>query len=120
MTIAYSHGTTVNATLLSQDENEIRAIAAGSDDAQIFRCIQGTWISEEIEPVTIKFDLQAVAPSPVPAVEECICPKERAAHLIRLLLAGDDSDHDMVSNAVPTFNPQGEQFAGHSFGRSCR
>jgi hypothetical protein len=120
MTIAYSNGAVLNATLLSHDEDEIRAIAAGSDDVQVFKRLRGTWITEEIEPVAIKFEWQVVSASPAPAVEECICPKELAAHLVRLLLAGDDSDHDMVSNAVPTFNPQVEQFAGHSFGRTCR
>jgi hypothetical protein len=120
MTIAYGNGSTVSATLLSQDENEIRAIAAGSDDVHVFKRVQGTWISEDIELVAIKFEWQAVAASPGPTVEDCICTKELAAHLIRLLLAGDDSDHDTVSNAVPTFNPQREQVASHSFDRSCR
>jgi len=94
MTIAYTNGTALNASLLSQDENEIRAIAAGSDDVQAFMCIQGMWMSKEIEPVAIKFDWQAVAASPVPSVEDCICPKELAAHLIRLLLAVDDCDEN--------------------------
>ena len=54
VTITYPDGTVLEAIVLAHEENEIRAIATGCDDALAFTRIHGTWISEEIEPVTIE------------------------------------------------------------------
>src|SRR5674476_1370420 len=53
VTITYPNGTVLEAIVLSHEENEIRAIAAGCDDVLAFTRIHGTWISEEVEPVAI-------------------------------------------------------------------
>ena len=75
MTITYSDGTVLKAIVLSHEENEIRAIAAGCDDVLAFTRIHGTWISEEIEPVAIEFAWQRRGASPTPSLAACICPK---------------------------------------------
>lgn len=87
VTITYLNGTIQKAIVLSHDEHEIRALASGCDDVVTFQRIRGAWISEELEPVTIEFAWQrrlAAAPSE----NDCICPKELAARLIRTLFAG--------------------------------
>jgi hypothetical protein len=55
MTIKYANGTVCKAIMLSHDEDEIRAVTAGSDNAQILRRVKGTWF-KEIEPVAIEFE----------------------------------------------------------------
>ena len=47
MTITYPNGTVLEAIMLSHEENEIRAIAAGCGDVLAFTRIHGTWISEK-------------------------------------------------------------------------
>ena len=58
MTINYSNGTALEALVLSHDDHEIRAIAPGGEDALAFTRVHGTWISKELEPVTISFEWQ--------------------------------------------------------------
>ena len=88
MTITYPNGTALKAIVLSHDEHAIRAIAAGRDDALAFTRIHGTWISEEIEPVTIEFEWQRRGASHTCSADDCVCPKELAACLIATLLGG--------------------------------
>jgi hypothetical protein len=87
MTITYANGTVLEAIVLSHEENEIRAIAAGCDDVLGFNCIHGTWISDELEPVNIKFGWQRGV-ALTPELADCICSKELATHLIQTLLTG--------------------------------
>ena len=58
MTITYPNGTVLPAVVLSRGEEEIRAIAPGCDDVLVFTRIRGTWVSEELEPVTIEFGIK--------------------------------------------------------------
>ena len=88
VTITYLDGTVLEAIVLSHEENEIRAIAAGCDDVLAFTRIHGTWISEEIEPVTIEFAWQRRGASPVASEDDCVCPKKLAARLIQSLFRG--------------------------------
>ena len=92
MTITYPNGTVLEAIVLSHEENEIRAIAAGCDDVLAFTRIHGTWISEEIEPVTIEFAWQRRGASPTPDLAACICPKTLAARLIQSLFRGGEPE----------------------------
>src|ERR1039458_3742358 len=64
MTIIYPNGTVRRAIVLSREEHEIRAAAAGCDDVLVFTRIQGTWISEELKPVTVVFELSNHRRSP--------------------------------------------------------
>src|ERR1039457_2540108 len=88
VTITYPNGIILEAIVLSHEENEIRAMAAGSDDVLAFTRIHGTWISEEVEPVTIEFARQRRGASPTPSLAACICSKELAARLIQSLFRG--------------------------------
>ena len=88
VTITYPNGSVLEAIVLAREENEIRAIATGCDDALAFTRIHGTWISEEIEPVTIEFAWQRRGASPVASEDDCACPKTLAARLIESLCRG--------------------------------
>jgi hypothetical protein len=90
VTITYLDGTVLEAIVLSHEDDEIRAMAAGCDDVLAFTRIHGTWISEEIEPVAIEFAWQRLGRSPAASEDDCVCPKKLAAHLIRTLFAGGE------------------------------
>ena len=51
-----------------------------------------TWISEELEPVTIEFEWQRRQASHPCPEDDCVCPKELAASLISTLLGGGERD----------------------------
>ena len=56
MTISYRDGRSVQAALLSRDKNVLRAAIPGMDDVCAFERVNGTWISHDCEPVTIRFE----------------------------------------------------------------
>src|SRR5674476_1259454 len=88
VTITYPDGTVLEAIVLAHEENEIRAIATGCDDVLAFTRIHGTWISEEIEPVTIEFGGRRRGASPFAPGEVCFSPKPLASRLIQSLFRG--------------------------------
>ena len=88
VTITYPNGTVLEAIALSHEENEIRAIAAGCDDVLEFTRVHDTWISGELEPVTIEFAWQHRQTPPSISEDDCLCPKELAARLIAMLISG--------------------------------
>jgi hypothetical protein len=106
------NATALHAVVLAHDEHEIRAIAPGHDDVLAFTRVRDKWISEEIEPVSIGFDLQRRSATPAPAEDDCICPKELAVHLIRTLFAGGESP----AHTSFVFNPEGRHLAIPSAG----
>lgn len=75
VTITYPNGAALKAIVLSLDEHEIRSIAPGGDDPLVFTRDHGTWISEELEPVTLEFEWQRYETSLSCVEEDCICPK---------------------------------------------
>ena len=85
VTITYPNGTFLRAIVLAHEENEIRAIATGCDDALAFTRIHGTWISEEIEPVTIEFEWQRRGVPSACSEDDFVCPTELATRLIQTL-----------------------------------
>ena len=112
VTITYPDGTVLEAIVLAHEENEIRAIATGCDDALAFTRIHGTWISEEIEPVTIEFAWQRRGASPVASEDDCVCPKTLAARLIQSLFRGCEPK-EAGSDALYVFSPEGSRVAIH-------
>ena len=92
MTITCPHGTVLEASLLSQHDNEIRAAAAGCDDTLVFTRFHSTWVSEDLEPVVIQFAWQRCKPFPVTSENNCVCSKELANRLIHSLLHGSDPE----------------------------
>jgi hypothetical protein len=100
VTITYPDGTVLKAIVLSHEENEIRAIATGCDDVLVFTRIHGTWISEEIEPVTIEFGWQRRGAPPFASEDDCVCPKTLAARLIQSLFRGGEPKRSWVGRPL--------------------
>ena len=82
MTIRYQDGRSVRAIQLSRVDNTIRVAIHGEDDSRLFECIDGTWVSEDCEPVSIDFEWQLTVRRTVPAEEVCIYSQELAATLM--------------------------------------
>ena len=112
MTVPYPNGTVLEAILLSHEENDIRAIAPGCDDALLFTRIHGTWISEELEPVAIEYAWQGRGASQVPTEDDCVCPKGLAARLVSTLLSGYEPDK-AAEDTLFVFSPEGNRVAVH-------
>ena len=100
MTITYTNGRTVKAAVVVRDENWMRLVLAGSDDVTEFNRINGTWVSEDCEPVQIEFGPARTVYSEY-TEDDFICSKELAAELIRKLLQGDDEEEE-VGTPVPS------------------
>jgi hypothetical protein len=110
VTITYPNGIILEAIVLSHDEHAIRAAAAGCDDVLAFTRIHGTWISEEIEPVTIEFDWQRRRTSPAISEDDCVCSKELATRLIESLFRGCEPK-EAGSDALYVFSAEGNRVA---------
>jgi hypothetical protein len=115
VTITYGSGIALQAIVLSHEEHEIRAAAAGCDDVMVFTRSHGTWISEDGEPVTIEFAWQRRGASHVPSEDECICTKELAARLIPTVFGDDDRD-EAESDTIHVLSPDGTHVAIHLAG----
>ena len=114
VTITCPHGSVLEARVLSHKDNEIRAVAAGYDDALLFTCINGTWISEEIEPVNIQFAWKRFSASHVTSEDNCVCSKELAARLIHSLSVGSEPETEPdTPQALDSYelNPTGDPIA---------
>lgn len=107
VTITYPNGTLLKAIVLSHEENEIRAIAAGCDDVLAFTRFHGTWLWEEIEPVSIEFEWQA---SPALSEDNCVCPKELAARLVQTVLGACERD-EAAADTLYVFSSEGARVA---------
>src|ERR1017187_8040738 len=94
----------------NREEHEIRAAAAGCDDVLVFTRIQGTWISEELEPVTFEFEWQRRVASPAWSEDEYVCPKKLAERLISMLLGSDEPDQ-ADADRLYVFSPEGDRVA---------
>ena len=112
MTITYLNGTVFEAVVLSHEENAIRAIAPGCEDVLVFTRIQGTWISEELEPVAIEFAWQRRGTSPSTSEDDCVCSKKLAARLIAMLLSGCERG-EAGEDTLYVFIPEGRRVAIH-------
>jgi hypothetical protein len=88
VTITCPHGTVLEARLISHQDNEIRAVAAGCDDTLVFTRFRSTWVSENLDPVAIKFAWQRSAPSHATSEDNCVCSKELANRLVQSLVHG--------------------------------
>ena len=106
MTITYSNGTVLQATLLFHDDYAIRAIVEGRDDALYFTRTSGAWMSEELEPVTLEFEWQRRSAAPVYSEDDCICPEDLASKLVAMLLEGAARE-EAAEDKLFVFNPEG-------------
>jgi hypothetical protein len=101
MTITYPNGTVLKAIVLSHENNEIRAITAGCDDVLVFTYVQVIWTSEDLVPVTLKFEWQQSGEVPTPSEDDCVCPKELAIRLIQKLFGGDQAEAVPICSIFP-------------------
>ena len=88
MKIRYQNGIAIEGTILARTGQKMRIALKGDDDPMELTNINGTWISEDCEPVALESGT-----SGRPVVEysddSFICPPDLADHLNCLLFAGD-------------------------------
>ena len=94
ITIRHRDGRAVAGFVLARYGNTMSVAVRDADDAALFTCVRGTWISEDCEPVEIRFDWHQPAPAETVSEADCLCPKELAAQLIRALAGSDPSECD--------------------------
>ena len=92
MTIHRADGHRIEAALLARYQHAVRVAVRGSEDAVEFKEWNGTWISEDCEPVRIEFDWDERAnelSSP-----ECafLCSPERARRVVGVLRRDRETD----------------------------
>jgi len=107
MIITYQTGKTIEGILVSRNENTIRVALKGSDDVAEFARVSGTWVSEDCEPVQVRYEWQRQTRKALISVTDCLCSKELAARLIHLLWNGDEAEMQLgtaVGN-VQDFTP---------------
>jgi hypothetical protein len=92
MTITYLDGKTLEAVQLARAGSTLRVAVENADDVLEFTDINGTWVSEDCEPVRIEFAWQRKPRQEAVTEADCICPKDLAAELVRLFLSGDEQE----------------------------
>ena len=97
MTITYENGTRLEAVLVARHEHTIRVAVKGGDDLLEFKQINGTWVSEDCEPVRIEFEWEKRERKPDVTEADCICSQELAARLIHMLLNGEEEECEAVT-----------------------
>jgi hypothetical protein len=99
MTIKYANGTKIEAVIVTRRENTIRVAVQGGDDVVEFTEVNGTWVSEDCEPVQIEFAWQQRERQIEYSEDDFICPQELAARLIQMLLEGEEPEHETIAPA---------------------
>ena len=99
MTIKYANGTKIEAVIVTRRENTIRVALQGGDDVVEFTDVNGTWVSEDCEPVQIEFAWQRRERQIEYSEADFVCPQELAARLIHMLLAGEEPERETVAPA---------------------
>lgn len=90
MTIRYNNGRELEAVLLSKTEDSMRIALQGYEDVLTLKQINGTWITDECEPVQVEFAWRRHSLLDEISEDECICSPDLAARLLRLLFAGEN------------------------------
>ena len=92
MTITYTDGKTLEAVLLSRSltEDTMRLAVEGADDVMEVVNIHGTWVTQDCEPVSIRYAWERRGPRPEITEDDCICSRELASRLIHSLFAGSN------------------------------
>jgi len=82
--------------LLSRSADTLRVAIEGNSDASEFHGVGSTWVSEDGEPVTIRFEWER-RQQPVPSIEDCTCSPELASRLMAQIL---DPEGDQLENML--------------------
>ena len=101
MTIKYANGTMIQAVVVQRDDQRLRVAANGSDDVAEFTCADGTWLSEDRQPVQIEFQWQKRGSKPKFSEKRFICSRKLASRLIRSLVTG--SNEPAAKPALPRY-----------------
>jgi hypothetical protein len=92
MTLTYADGRRTDAILLARSENKLRVAIPGCDDPMELTDVNGTWVSEDCEPVRVEFAWQRKTREQAVTEAECLCSHELAARLIHLLWSGEEDE----------------------------
>jgi hypothetical protein len=91
VTIRHTNDGLVEGVVLARNEYKMRVAVQGASDAAVFVFVDGSWISEDCEPVDITFEWRRQPkPNQPVTLANCICPKQLAARLIQTLETGDE------------------------------
>ena len=90
MTIRYSNGQTFEAVLLNQTDDSMRIALQGSEDVLELKQVNGTWITDECEPVHVEFAWTRQSLLDEISEDDCVCSPELAARLLHLLFSGEE------------------------------
>jgi hypothetical protein len=106
MTIKYSDGRKIEGIILSRGDGDraMRVALKGVEEAVDFVFIAGTWVLENGEPVEIEFAWEQHRRSPTVSEDDCVCSKDLAARLIRLLLNGSETT-PLAVDVIPPVQP---------------
>jgi hypothetical protein len=99
MTIKYANGTKLEAVIVTRRENTIRVAVKGGDDLVEFTDVNGTWVSEDCEPVEIEFAWHRHERQIEYSEADFVCPQELASRLIHMLLAGEEPESETIAPA---------------------
>ena len=109
ITIEYRDGKSLQGIVLARYANTMSVAVKDADDAAIFTCVHGVWVSEDCEPVTIRSDWSMPAlKAPVTSEDDCLCSKELAARLLHALFGGEPEsadEDDGIGYKQPRYNP---------------
>ncbi|HEX3744788.1 MAG TPA: hypothetical protein VHW09_12690 [Bryobacteraceae bacterium] len=98
MILTYTDGSKTEAFLLARTENRIRVAIPGSDDPLELTDVNGTWVTEDCEPVRVQFAWQGKTPEQLVSEADCTCSHDLAARLIHLLWNADDETPALDGN----------------------
>jgi hypothetical protein len=90
MTIRYQNGRSFEAITLSRGQDVIRVVMRGTEDVTTLTCRNGTWVTDDCEPVTIEHSSRQA--SACVSEADCICPAALAAQLLGLLYRDSSED----------------------------
>jgi hypothetical protein len=92
VTIRQVNRASVEGVVLARTEYKMRVALKDAGDAAVFVCVDGTWLSEDCEPVEIAFEWRRHERKEPFTEADYICPKELAARLIRAIAAADEDE----------------------------
>ena len=104
MRITYTNGKTTEGIILSRNERIMRIALKGSEDVTEFAIVSGEWVSEDLEPVHVRYEWQRRSRKQVVTEADCVCSKELASGLIQLLLSGEEANLQTTAR-VEVFQP---------------
>ena len=109
MTLQYLNGQIVEAVLLSRTDLVMRVIPKGFDDVVELQSVNGVWVSDDCEPVVVKFEWEGRATATF-SEEDFICPPELADRLVNMLLTADEPE----TGSAPKARAAGSAASAHT------